>query len=110
MAQPENSELIKGAMAQLKEYYDTHWTKRGANYSGETQRYADNFRNWMHQNLYDISPAAKILEVGCGDASFTKCLAAYSAAVTAVDISPQQIERNAQAYPKIKFIQHDVAE
>jgi SAM-dependent methyltransferase len=97
-------------MVQLQKYYDTYWTKNPASYSGEGQRYATNFRNWMLENVNGISLEANILEVGCGDASFTKCLAEFSSAVTAIDISAKQIERNAKAYPEIKFMQHDVAE
>lgn len=94
----------------MQEYYETYWTKSRSSYSGEGQRYAANFRDWMHENLNGLSFDTKILEVGCGDASFTKCLAKYSSAITAIDIAAQQIERNAKAYPEIKFIQHDVAE
>jgi SAM-dependent methyltransferase len=97
-------------MVQLQEYYEAYWTKKRSSYSGEAQRYAANFRNWMRENINSLSPDSKILEVGCGDASFTKCLAEYSSAVTAIDLSAHQIERNAKAYPEIEFVQHDVAE
>jgi 2-polyprenyl-6-hydroxyphenyl methylase/3-demethylubiquinone-9 3-methyltransferase len=93
---------------QHKEYYEEYWTKGRARYSGDAQGYAANFRNWMHRSLNGLSPRT-ILEVGCGDASFTKCLAEYSPDVTALDISAQQIAINARLYPDIAFIQHDVA-
>jgi ubiquinone/menaquinone biosynthesis C-methylase UbiE len=64
----------------------------------------------MHAHLRDIPKDASILEVGCGDGSFTKSLAEYSWDVTAVDISAAQIEQNARAYPEVRFLQHDVAQ
>lgn len=95
---------------QQKDYYDNYWTTGQAQYSGDKQGYAANLRNWMHHELQDIAHDAAILEVGCGDGSFTRCLASYSSQVTAVDISASQIERNAHAHPEITFIQHDVAQ
>jgi 2-polyprenyl-3-methyl-5-hydroxy-6-metoxy-1,4-benzoquinol methylase len=64
----------------------------------------------MHAELRDIADAAPVLEVGCGDGSFTRSLAELSSRVTAVDISASQIERNARTHPEIKFVQHDVAQ
>ncbi|MCL4176679.1 MAG: methyltransferase domain-containing protein [Verrucomicrobia bacterium] len=63
----------------------------------------------MRAQLRDLAANAAILEVGCGDGSFTRNLAEHSSRVTAVDISPSQIERNARAHPEITFLQHDVA-
>jgi ubiquinone/menaquinone biosynthesis C-methylase UbiE len=98
------------AVQQQKDYYETYWTTGHAQYSGANQGYATNLRQWMHAQLRDIPGDATILEVGCGDGSFTKSLAEHSSRVTAVDISASQIERNARAHPEIKFVQHDVAQ
>lgn len=95
---------------QQKDYYNDYWKTGHAHYSGDNQGYAHNFRNWMQVQLRDIASDTKILEVGCGDGSFTRNLAQYSSRVTAVDISASQIERNARAHPEIKFVQHDVAQ
>jgi len=92
-----------------KEYYEKYWAEGRAGYSGESQGYATNFRNWMHAELSDLPRSARILEVGCGDGAFTRSLAEYSSAITAVDISHGQIEQNARAYPEISFLQHDVS-
>jgi SAM-dependent methyltransferase len=100
---------MNGIPQQQKDYYDQYWTTGHAQYSGENQGYARNFRHWLHQQLRDLPAQASILEVGCGDASFTQYLAAHSSHVTAIDISTAQIERNTRAHPKIKFLQHDVA-
>ena len=97
------------AIEQQKDYYEKYWTNGQAQFSGDNQGYAANFRNWMHAQLRDIAGDAAILEVGCGDGSFTRNLAELSSCVTAVDISASQIERNAFAHPEIKFVQHDVA-
>lgn len=92
------------------DYYEKYWTERRAGYSGDVQGYAADFRRWMQAEIEGLSRDASILEVGCGDASFTKNLAEYSGDVTAIDLSAAQIELNARAYPEIKFLQHDVAE
>ena len=95
---------------QHKGYYDKYWIEGRHGYSGESQGYAANFRNWMHAELRGLPRDARILEVGCGDASFTKSLTEYSPDVTAIDISAHQIEQNARAYPEITFVRHDVSE
>jgi ubiquinone/menaquinone biosynthesis C-methylase UbiE len=64
----------------------------------------------MASELGDLAPDAPIIEVGCGDATFTSDLARFSSSVTAIDISAGQIEQNSGKLPGIKFLQHDVAE
>jgi len=98
------------AIQQQKDYYDKYWTNGHAQYSGENQGYASNLRKWMRTQLREIARDATILEVGCGDGSFTRNLAEHSSRVTAVDISASQIERNTRAHPEISFVQHDVAQ
>jgi SAM-dependent methyltransferase len=98
------------AIEQQKDYYEKYWTAGHAQYSGDNQGYAGNLRNWMHAQLREIARDATMLEVGCGDASFTRSLGTYSNRVTAVDLSASQIERNARAHPEIRFVQHDVAQ
>lgn len=93
----------------LKDYYEQYWTAGRAGFSGDHQGYAENFRNWMHSQLQSIPTDAPILEVGCGDASFTRNLAQHSSRVTAIDISAAQIEENILAYPDICFMEHDVS-
>ena len=98
------------ATQQQKDYYEDYWTTGHGQYSGDLQGYATNLRSWMRAELREIADDAPILEVGCGDGSFTRNLAVLSSRVTAVDISASQIERNARAHPEIKFVQHDVAQ
>ena len=93
-----------------RDYYDKYWATGQTRYSGDNQGYAPNFRNWMRAQLRNIADDAAILEVGCGDGSFTRNLAEHSSRVTAVDISASQIARNARAHPEIKFLQHDISE
>jgi SAM-dependent methyltransferase len=95
---------------QIKDYYEGYWTGGRATYSGSNQGYAANFRRWMASELRGLAPDAPIIEVGCGDASFTRDLAQCSTNVTAIDICASQIEENSRAYPRIRFVQHDVAE
>jgi SAM-dependent methyltransferase len=98
------------AIPQQKSYYEKYWTEGHEGYSGDRQGYAGNFRNWMRTELEGLPHSKEVLEVGCGDASFTKSLAECSPRVTAIDISADQIALNARAHPEIAFIQHDVAE
>ncbi len=94
----------------LKNYYEKYWSEGAHEYSGDRQGYAPNLRQWMNAQLHGLPAESGILEVGCGDASFTKCLTTFSANVTALDISAPQIEENSRAHPQIEFLQHDVAE
>jgi SAM-dependent methyltransferase len=95
---------------QAKGYYESYWATGKDSYSGSVQGYAPNFRRWMAAQLADLPPGAPIIEVGCGDATFTADLAGYSSSVTAIDISANQIAENARRLPGITFLQHDVAE
>lgn len=95
---------------QIKGYYETYWNTGKDTFSGDQQGYAENFRNWMASHLSGLPAATPILEVGCGDGSFTKELARYSPNITAIDISESQIAENARRFNGITFRQHDVAE
>ena len=95
---------------QNQNYYETYWATGKKTFSGSNQGYAQNFRNWMAKELRDLPPLSHVLEVGCGDASFTKELIRYSPDVTAIDISAQQIAENRRRFAGITFLQHDVAE
>ena len=96
-------------VTQNQNYYEAYWAKGKKTFSGDNQGYAPNFRRWMAEQLRDLPPPAEVLEVGCGDASFTKELVKYSPAVTAIDISSAQIEENKSRFSGITFLQHDVA-
>lgn len=95
---------------QIKGYYETYWNKGKDTFSGDQQGYAENFRHWMAQELTGLPSRSSILEVGCGDGSFTKELVKYSPDVVAIDISESQIAENSQRLGGITFRQHDVAE
>ena len=97
-------------LQQPERYYERYWQEGRAGYSGDNQGYAANFRNWMHRELQDLGRDATILEVGCGDAAFTRNLAEYSSRVTAIDLSAHQVAENARTHPEIRFLQHDVAQ
>lgn len=98
------------AVQPQKDYYDKYWTTGHHQFSGDNQGYATNLRDWMRAELQNLPAAAPVLEVGCGDGSFTRNLAELSSRVTAVDISAAQIERNSRAHPEVNFLQHDVAQ
>lgn len=95
---------------QNKKYYDNYWSAGRKTFSGSNQGYAPNLRRWMAEELRDLPAASPVLEVGCGDGSFTSDLAAKFTNVTAIDISAGQIAENAARLPQITFRQHDVSE
>ena len=95
---------------QIKSHYENYWSTGGQFFSGSNQGYARNFRRWMAAELDDLPNDSPVLEVGCGDATFTTELAKYSPFVTAIDISSGQIAENARRFPGITFRQHDVAD
>jgi len=98
------------SVPQIKSYYETYWSAGKQTFSGSNYGYAPNFRRWMAAELRGLKPDAPVIEVGCGDASFTTDLAKLSSRVTAIDISAGQIAENTQRFPQIKFLQHDLAE
>lgn len=93
-----------------KIFYDKYWSEAGDPYSGDRTGYAPNFRRWMAKNLDGFVQTDEILEVGCGDASFTKDLTRFSKHVYALDVSPKQIASNREKYPEVQFVAHDLAE
>ncbi len=95
---------------QIKSYYETYWSAGKQTFSGATYGYAPNFRRWMTEELNDLPATTPVIEVGCGDASFTTDLAKKFTSVTAIDISAGQIAENAKLFPGIKFLQHDLSE
>lgn len=95
---------------QNQSYYESYWTHGKKTFSGSNQGYAGNFRRWMAAELSGLPPLSHVLEVGCGDASFTQELVKYAPDVTAIDISASQIAENAARLGGITFLQHDVAE
>jgi SAM-dependent methyltransferase len=94
----------------IKSFYESYWSAGHATFSGSNQGYAANFRRWMAAELRDLPPDAPVIEVGCGDGSFTLDLARYSSRVTGIDLSAGQIEENIRRFPGISFRQHDVSE
>jgi ubiquinone/menaquinone biosynthesis C-methylase UbiE len=107
---PAGGPLAPAPTDTTQDYYEKYWTTGRDQFSGDKQGYAGNLRRWMQAQLRNTPADAAILEVGCGDGSFTRSLAEHSSRVTAVDISASQIERNARAHPEITFVQHDLAQ
>jgi SAM-dependent methyltransferase len=97
-------------VTQNKKFYDTYWSTNRKTFSGSNQGYAPNLRRWMTNELRDLPRTAPVLEVGCGDGSFTTDLAQKFSSVTAIDISAGQLAENAARLPGITFRQHDVSE
>jgi SAM-dependent methyltransferase len=90
-------------------FYDQYWKEGVGTYSGDRQGYAPFFRRFMRAHFSGLSAGSPLLEIGCGDASFTKDLLVYSNHVTGLDISPAQVEANRKKLPSINFLSHDLA-
>ena len=101
----------------VKEAFDVnqYWLKRGQNYIREN--FPDEFHRLQEKFLLDVLrasevPMKRILEIGCGFGRITKLLAGAfpEAHITALDLSPSQLE-NARQYcgnnPNISFLQYD---
>jgi SAM-dependent methyltransferase len=101
---------MSDAVPPIKSYYESYWSAGHETFSGSRQGYAANFRRWMAGELRDLPPDAPVIEVGCGDGSFTLDLARHSSRVTGIDLSAGQIAENIRRFPGIRFQQHDVAE
>lgn len=101
---------MSDTVPQIKSYYETYWSEGKKTFSGATYGYAPKFRRWMNEELRDLPPATPVIEVGCGDASFTTDLAKHFSGVIAIDISEGQIAENRQKFPGIVFQQHDVSQ
>lgn len=101
---------MSDTVPQIKNYYETYWSAGKKHFSGAGYGYAPNFRRWMAAELRDLPRSTPVIEVGCGDASFTTDLAQQFASVVAIDISAGQIAENARQFPLIDFRQHDVSE
>jgi 2-polyprenyl-6-hydroxyphenyl methylase/3-demethylubiquinone-9 3-methyltransferase len=97
-------------MSSDRSFYDRYWADGRSVHSGSEQGYAPFLRAWMREHLAGRPPGQRILEVGCGDASFTRDLARHSEDVTALDLSGHQIALNARELPAVSFLQHDLAE
>jgi SAM-dependent methyltransferase len=74
------------------------WLKRGREGSAEEPRYAE-YHRVQEQFLFQILgqgpvPMRKIIELGCGSGRITKLLSEHypGAAITALDLSPEQLE------------------
>lgn len=61
----------------------------------------------MAAKLTGFPEEEEILEVGCGDASFTKNPGEFSKRVSAIDLSSEQIAVNQEKYPAINFLTLD---
>jgi SAM-dependent methyltransferase len=71
---------------------------------------ANNFRRWIHAELKDLPRGSSILDVACGNASFTRLLSKFSADVTALHSTACVAARHARSYPEITFLQHDMCD
>src|SRR6266496_3300204 len=92
------------------------WLKRGREAGAEEPRYAE-YHRLQEQFLFQILgqgplPMRKIIELGCGSGRITRLLSEHypSAAIMALDLSPEQLElatRYCAGRGNIAFGQHD---
>ena len=53
--------------------------------------------------ISQVAPCSAILDVGCGEGSFTKYLTGFAREVVGIDVSPTAIERARMRVPKARF-------
>jgi SAM-dependent methyltransferase len=94
---------------ELENHCDGHWAKREVP-PGENENYVKNFHRWVYAELKGLRRDSSILDVACGDASFTRLLTRFSADVTALHGSASQVAQYSRFYPDIVFVQHDLCD
>jgi ubiquinone/menaquinone biosynthesis C-methylase UbiE len=92
------------------DYYNQYWS-RGL-HGAKRQGYFDAMVRWLHRMTPNV-PATncRVLEAGCGSASFTPLLAQIageSGSVIATDVADDQLEKNRREYPGIHFEHADL--
>ena len=95
---------------KLENYCGSNQTSLEAGTDEKEEGAVKNFRRWIYDELKDLPRGSPILDVGCGDASFTRLLAKFSADVTALHSSAGQAAQHARLYPEITFLQHDMSD
>lgn len=84
---------------------------RGEALVGENEAYVvKNFRRWIYAELKDLPRDSSILDVACGNASFTRLLSRFSDDVTALHSSAALTAHHARSYPEITFLHHDMCD
>jgi SAM-dependent methyltransferase len=95
---------------KLENYCESYQARREADVDEEEVHVVKNFRRWIYAELKDLSRGSSILDVACGDASFTRLLSRFSADVTALHSSAGLMAQHARAHPEITFLQHDLCD
>ena len=91
-------------------YRENHQARREADIDEEEEHVVKNFRRWIYAELKDLPRGSSILDVACGDASFTRLLSRFSADVTALHSSSGLTAQHARSHPEITFLQHDLCD
>jgi SAM-dependent methyltransferase len=73
---------------------------------GEGRSSRDKLRAWMHESLYDLPPASRILAVGCDEAFLAPQLAEYAVDVTVLDTAAADLAQLARRFPDLVFAPH----
>jgi SAM-dependent methyltransferase len=101
---PVNAEL------KLENYCGNRLASRAVRSNENEEHVVKNFRRWIYAELKDVPGDSQILDVGCGDASFTRHLARYSSEVTGLHRVAAQAAQNQRLYPEITFLPHDMSD
>jgi len=92
---------------KLENYYESYQAKRALEAYEQEEHVVKNFRRWIYAELKDLPRGSSILDVACGDASFTRLLSKFSADVTALHSCASLTAQHVRSYPEITFLQHD---
>jgi ubiquinone/menaquinone biosynthesis C-methylase UbiE len=95
---------------KLENYCGSYPAKREAETEEPEEYVVKNFRRWIYAELKDLPRGSSILDVACGDASFTRLLSKFSADVTALHSCAGLTAQHARSHPEITFLQHDMCD
>ena len=95
-------------MSQQEKYYNRFW--KSGKHGAKNQGYFESMKVWMSQQFEILSYNLDVFEAGCGSASFSPYLQRFSRSFVATDVSKQQLQKNAKAYPTIRFKYADLQE
>ena len=104
-----------GAAAQLLASQRTYYDLRAPDYADASKEPDRNLHGLMAQHtitaiVEGLGPLGDVLELACGPGGFTSELARLASSLTALDASPQMLERSRRevAVPSITYVEADL--
>ena len=101
---------VAGLIESQREFYDLRAPDFG-NSAVPDRRVFGNMANELARTLIDeFAPTGDVLELACGNGTFTRELLRHARTVTAVDASPRMLERNRRevADDRVVYVEADI--